>query len=412
MTVRPTSWFVVLGSLAVAACAPPTFEIDQYPIGVDLDAGVPLVLASSEGIDNSVAHPVIIDTASPITVLYNGSSTIARRLINIDVWRPGMDSVVRAEFLDVQAVLGPVGLVGEGAAFSLAGVIGADSLSRVAMRLDPANAQIRFFTDIAGSDEDHEDNCDADFPVTLVGGGMYSIGNDTTGLGANRIALGVCLAPDPPSCLYGAFPCNPGHDTVLLLSTSVGPTVLTRSAFESTTGLADADVDALPTTTLYLDGDTTARTVPMSSISSWALAAHEGDRGACGELINSRLEAIGGCTASANVPCPCFVGGSTDTTCTAGATVEMYQPIDVVIIEDSDPYLQGLRNELRPGVADIDGLLGWKALGPLVTDVDYPHSRVIFRCNDNGATCHQRPHIGDTVSDRVNVLTSVYGCLP
>ena len=39
-------------------------------------------------------YPVVIDTASQITVLYNGSSTIARRLIDIDIWRPGADPVL------------------------------------------------------------------------------------------------------------------------------------------------------------------------------------------------------------------------------------------------------------------------------------------------------------------------------
>ncbi len=44
--------------------------------------------------------------------------------------------------------------------------------------------------------------------------------------------------------------------------------------------------------------------------------------------------------------------------------------------------LQALREELRPGQAEVDGLLGLDAFTAVQVDIDYPGQRILYRCSD------------------------------
>jgi hypothetical protein len=115
------------------------------------------------------------------------------------------------------------------------------------------------------------------------------------------------------------------------------------------------------------------------------------DRGPCEELLGSRQMARGGCAEG--TPCHC---NNDEPTCPATASVELILPIDVAVVADTDPTLQAIRAELRPAVADIDGLLGLNAFTPLVVDVDYPNNRLVVRCwSPLDPTCRVRPQIDD-----------------
>ena len=124
------------------------------------------------------------------------------------------------------------------------------------------------------------------------------------------------------------------------------------------------------------------------------------DRGPCDEAFANRLMAAGGCPGPLERPdvkCPCQDG---TTRCTAGATLELEsataEGLPVLVVADDEPLLQALRDELRPGIADVDGLLGASLLGALVVDVDYPRARVILRCADPpppGVSCRTSPHL-------------------
>ena len=78
-----------------------------------------------------------------------------------------------------------------------------------------------------------------------------------------------------------------------------------------------------------------------------------------------------------------------------------------MILDDAHPLLQGIRNELRPNFAEVDGLIGMETLGSFLLDIDYPGSRLIFRCS--GGECKHRPHIDGDNRDRARDL-SARGC--
>jgi hypothetical protein len=94
-------------------------------------------------------------------------------------------------------------------------------------------------------------------------------------------------------------------------------------------------------------------------------------------------------------------------TCSAGASVELRRAVDVVILDDTHPLLQSIRNELRPAFAEIDGLLGMQTLAAFLADVDYPGARVILRCASGN--CKQRPHIDGDNRNRARALIDL-GC--
>ena len=58
--------------------------------------------------------------------------------------------------------------------------------------------------------------------------------------------------------------------------------------------------------------------------------------------------------------------------------------IRVAVLPDAHPLLQSLREELRPGLAEADGLLGLDALHGLKLDLDYPGSRMLIECAADG----------------------------
>jgi hypothetical protein len=119
----------------------------------------------------------------------------------------------------------------------------------------------------------------------------------------------------------------------------------------------------------------------------------------------------GRCTeALRDAGCPCAGNAGSDL-CAAAGSVDLEEPIEVAVIEDTHPLLQALRNELRPENAEIGGLLGMQALRPLVTDIDYPGGRVLFRCARGQAACTARPRVTTPGLERIVALAE-RGCFP
>jgi len=317
---------------------------------------------------------------------------------------------VRARFHGVRALISPVGAVGAGGAREIAGVIGGDVLTQLALRVEPSRHELRFFPDVAGDDVSHDQACSALFRITLAGGGAFVTGNDVVDFEPSRVVIAACLSPDPPEMNTAA-----GSDSLLVLATGVAPTVLSRTAYKAAARVDDAAIDALPETILYLPSDSRldgARgrrgTLPRLAL----VGRPERGRGPCRELLMSRVmaRADAGCPPDvvAAGACPCE--DKQRTSCPAASSVDLLAPVDVVVLEDTDPLLQSLRNELRPTHADVAGLLGLSALAPLSTDIDYPGSRVIFRCSAGSTGCIVRPRILEPVGDNLAELTQ-RGCL-
>jgi hypothetical protein len=66
----------------------------------------------------------------------------------------------------------------------------------------------------------------------------------------------------------------------------------------------------------------------------------------------------------------------------SAAYLELTGPIPVAVIADDDPYLQGLRFDVRPEGPELDGVLGAGALGRSRVEIDYLSGppRAIFSC--------------------------------
>ena len=383
--------------LVGSACGEPApFEIDTFPVGIDLSAGPLAIDADVPGIGR---RHVILDTGSAVTLV--GAANRERRVVTIDLKNA---EATRARFDLVTAILTPLGQVGVQPPLDIGGIVGGDVLSRIAFRIDPVAGTALLFPAISGSNAAHEDACDAVFPITIGGGGQYVIGDEQVLYQGTRIVVPACTgsAADATS--------GPtGKDASFLLATGVGRTILARNAWKRITGATDADIDALPTTTLFL-GSTDGVTVATATLPDLELVAREADeRGPCLELYLSRiLSSLSSCTQTVmdafDIQCTC-TGDNPD--CSAGAAAELRREVPVVILDDAHPLLQGIRNELRPNFAEVDGLIGMETLGSFLLDVDYPGSRLIFRCA--GGECKHRPHIDGDNRDRARDL-SARGC--
>lgn len=383
---------------AAGACTDALPVVDPFPVTVSFDAGVPILGARAAEIGDNRTFEVVVDTASAITVIDDGTVDPRRRRVDLELLAfPATPAVARARFPGVAALLAGVGAVGAGAPRDIGGVVGGDVLSRVAVRIDPTRGELRFFTDVAGGDDTQANSCAAvvrfSVPVTDT---RYVTGNEAVRFPPSKVVIGACLAPDAPTADTLA-----GGDSLLALATGIAPTILSRSAYERAVGPLDPNA---PTVTIFLPYDTAqnGETARLAKLPRLALVGvPQRTRGPCAELRVSRAlertvdltdkcsEALraAGCTCTSN---------STDTDsdlCGAAATVELDSEIEVAIVEDTHPLLQAVRNELRPESAEIGGLLGMHALAPLVTDIDYPGTRVLFRCAPGQASCKARPQV-------------------
>jgi hypothetical protein len=168
--------------------------------------------------------------------------------------------------------------------------------------------------------------------------------------------------------------------------------VLGRRAYEryrrSVIG-AFAEYESLPVATLHL----TSGPVPvrLASIRRLAIVGDTpGDtaRSPCAELRTSRITSNGGCGDDI-IDCPC----SDRRFCAAAANATIESPLVIAVIADEHPLLQALREELRPELADVDGLIGTAALRAMRVDLDYPNDRVLLDCVDHDR-CTITPALG------------------
>lgn len=393
----------------------PTY--DQFPIAIDLDGGVPIVrgCANEIGVSCRDGGPLrlAVDTAAPITVIDRTlPGTGERHRVTLQIDSAGAQ-IPRARFPGVLALESTVSATGMGAGSPIDGVIGGDVLSQVSVRLDAKRNQMFFFPTIPGGLQDHSLSCDAVFnKMSPAGGGKFELDGALVSFPASRMVIGACLDPDPMST--SVPPTGAGADGALVIATGMPITVITRSAYvrarvADMMPIVDSDIDTMcAKSSVFLPANPTASDVWLCPLTRFAMAANEdSDRGPCKELLgNRRMALFGGCDNGQECHCKDF----NENGCAAGAAVEIEGPLTIGVISDTEPTLQEIRVELRPGQPDIDGLLGMDLLGRMIVDLDYGNSRTIFRCADRADTkCVVRPRIGNNGSDLRKISTA--GCL-
>jgi hypothetical protein len=424
-TVR--AW-AVLAAAGGAACGSGN-SFDGFPIGFDVGSGA-VMAGAAEGADGAQL-PALIDTLSPVTVIDDfqpgdEDELPIRREIELRLFASG-GTVPRAAFGGVGAfdlhpcerTDGPCQVGVDAAVRDIRVVVGADALGEAAVRFDfPAN-QLRFFPDIAGDDPTRTEACDAVFPGALAGGGTLRLGDSEIDFGARRVAIGACLAYDATT----PSPAVRGTDTLFVIATGLPVSLISATAWERYRAVVGDDAvappaDSLPAITVNTSSG--AISGRLGSVNRVALLADgtgaSEERGPCQELYAHHVMIEGLCSEGdpndvcslcgdapgALGPCVC---PDRDDFCPVAASIELDRSFPIAVIDDLEPLLQALRDELRPDLPDLDGLLAPSALGPLQLDVDYPNGRAVARCGDP-SSCVTRPQIGGQKS-----LSAVTACI-
>jgi hypothetical protein len=393
------------------------FSGDPYPILVDQSSGAILVGMQREGED--LQNQAVLDVMSPLTVIDPGSGVQPQidfsSFTLLGARTPGGElTLPRAQFIDHQIVTlhpcneGQTCSVGPGdAPRSFNALIGLDTFGGDALRLRLASDEIFVLPDIAGSAVRRARACDAVMESPFRGGGTLVLGGTEITFTNWRIAIDACIRPRPARQRAQS---GRGTDALFVLSTAIGPSVMTQTAYERYSQLADATLsipalDTLPVHTVLLpSGPVTGN---LGSIPSIALVSNSGSnpRAPCRQMWASHLLALRDCLAGDDCPCDTTMG---ETFCAAPAVVEL-QPADpglaVLIVPDTEPTIQALRTELRPDRPEVDGILGTEAMQALELDIDYVHDRLLARCIDR-ATCGARPALADKPA-----RSYVNGCL-
>jgi hypothetical protein len=373
-------------ALVLGACDDAPRAIDPFPIRFETRGGVILVAADF----GAGPIPAAIDTLVPVTIvdpLATGGAAGDPRRRRVEITLLGLDpagvaSIPRARFPDTSAIEhhpcegDSLCLIGAGDdTVEIGALLGGDILGRASLRIDFGARELRFFPEMAGTEAELTNDCQAVFQSAFAGGGTLLVGGTEVPYTGRRPVLGACLDElEPPAGV------ERGTDALLAISTGIGSTVLAASAYDRYAQATGAPARAsLAAGTLYLPSGPTE--VLVAEIGRAALVGslsedeEDGERGPCRELHLNRLMSTDACADLASCPCPAGAAF-----CRTAAAVDLAGPIPVAILPDDHPLLQSLRDELRPERPEVDGILGAGALGPLRMDLDYPNGRLISRC--------------------------------
>jgi hypothetical protein len=408
---------VCVAALALAGCRYVTnsldtndFSGDPFPILVDEDSGAIVVGVQEAG--STARRRAVLDVLSPLTIVDRGAdipvSVDTTDLTILGARTPGGELDLPRARIDGQQVvtLHPCGeaecAVGvDTATQPFDALVGLDAFRGDALRLRLADDNIFILPDIAGSDLSRARACDAVMNSPFRGGGTLVLGGTEVDFTNLRIAIDSCIEPRPARLLAQSAR---GVDVLLVLSSGIGTSLLSRTAYERVRELDSTlpAVDALPEHTVFLpSGPTVGGLVELPSI---ALVGNSSAnrRAPCRQMWASHLLAMQNCMPGDDCPCP-----PGETFCPVPAVVELAPParIPVLVVPDSEPTLQALRTELRPDRPEVDGVLGAAVLDLFELDIDYTHDRLLARCVDR-TYCGARPALADRAS-----RTYVNGCL-
>jgi hypothetical protein len=388
---------------AVTACSDPdTFSGDPFPIEYVSRAGAVTVEVRASG---ELTRPAVLDVLAPLTVLDNGPDTApARRSVSLDLLgvAPAGGTVPRARFHGtiVQFHPCPDASCGVGDAatpFPVTATIGTDVLSGDALRFDFGSDQLFVLPDIAGDAAARTALCDGVFLRPFQGAGTLVLEGAEVAFTSRRIVVEACMGP---STSLAQAPSKRGADALFVISTGLGANIMSESAYlryaDGTTATVP-DLASLPDTTVQIvSGPIAGRLGGVSGLAIVATAP-KNPRGPCNENVAStyveRADPNNICPIDV-ANCPCADQGRA---CTVPAVLRLSagafrDTIPFVIVPDADPVLQALRAELRPLVGEIDGIIGTNVLESTELDIDYPHDRLLWRCNDP-SMCQARPQL-------------------
>lgn len=429
---------VAAGSAALAGCGDNyTADLDSLPIvlhraplGAPAASGITgqgalVVTASPPGAADQPGQSfdMVVGTGTPLTLLA-GAATTATEKVGFDLIDPTLPMppgpAVRGTFRGVSVLRMPLQPPGDGGMVP-GGIMGGDILRRYSVQVrlgatcaTPPCSSMTFWSHLGPDLGFLEDSGYAVLRFSLFGGGEVTAKGDPDFLGQRaplvlsptRIVLRTCAAPTAFSpdqardmCCKDADAARlaTGIDLSLVLDTGVGPMVLSQSAWERVkTGL----MTRTPPVTVppEVSGPLSLATWPTpiaavwSTIPSFAVVDNETgvntDPGPCVELGRSRrIEQVSFQTVNGIAPDACTQPCDSDPrepdkAQNSAAYLELTAAIPVAVIADEEPYLQGLRFDVRPEGPEVDGLLGAGALQRARVELDYQSApgRAVFSC--------------------------------
>jgi hypothetical protein len=383
------------------------FSGDPFPTTVDTTNGAIMLGA---GVLGETTRTAVLDVLSPITLIDPGPGTTPsvdypQLVLYGEPPGGGNFSIARAQLDQPQVVSlhpcnEPICTIGTPTApRAFDAIVGVSAFSSDALRLHLApdattnTDQIFVLPDIGGDETHRSRACDAVFPSPFRGGGTLLVGGTELAFSNWRVAVDVCIAPDPdPFKLQSAR----GTDALLVASTALGVSLLDRSAYERFRALAPTapSYDTLTDEVVLLpSGPITGRRTTLPAMALVAKSASN-PRSPCRQVYTHHLMAQRDCMTGDD--CPCTPDDPDNGLfCAVPAIVELTPPagIDVLVVDDNDTTLQALRTELRPDQPEVDGILGADVMRMLEIDVDYPNGRLLQRCTADRATCLVRPEL-------------------
>jgi hypothetical protein len=385
---------VIPVALGLFGCEDRIRTIDPFPVSFDLSSGAILAGVSA---DDGDPVRVAVDTLSPVTIFDPGvDQPITRRRIDLRLY--AVDDAVeptvpRARFTGTETFdLHPCGdqetcTVGSGeTTFEIEGIIGFDVLGRSAVTIDFPRGIFEFSPDIAGANQSRRENCEAELPSPFAGGGTLQLGDNEEPFPGRRPAVRTCLGPGE-----GIESLQQGSNALLIIATGYPISLMSQSAYERFRAAFPGTPAQSQLPEEVIDLPTGRRSLNIAQVPQMAIVGQPRDeRGACRELYANRVMRAGGCDQTGVSDCPCPVDQLPDEFCRAGSAVLLRRTVRLAIIPDEEPLLQALRDELRPGLPEVDGLLSPTDLVDLRIAFDYPTGRMLMTCEVRG-TCVTRP---------------------
>ncbi|MBK6846583.1 MAG: hypothetical protein IPG96_03205 [Proteobacteria bacterium] len=394
----------MLSLVAGGACS--DFRYEGF-LGESIPATVEQgILVAQVRLDDGPPLRAAIDNAAALTlVTQDVEGASRRRRVALRLLDAGRPTITRFLFHELELLEASAGALGLDTPLPVDLLLGVDVLAHFAVTLgypqapagnstEAAPRALTLRAELAGDNGQLAEDCDVTRLVTidglrsercaavfaggLLGGGRASIAGRNTVFPGRRIIAPLCLLPDdydptgetaPPSTASGL-------DAVAIVASGLGTPLIARSAFEQLRA-RHPELTEDPGHTLYLP--TGSESVSLVSIPRTALVANatrtlddpQRNFGPCGELARRwrllRLDRFA-------------LDAVQDRDERGAAVAWVGAPIAFAIIDDRSPLLQGLRQELRPGVADLDIVLGGGWLSFFEVDLDYPASRMVLRC--------------------------------
>jgi hypothetical protein len=446
---------LALATVALPACSEPCCTIDSFPMNLlplepPTGGGGGLVASARYPARGQIAAEpfnMSVDTGASLTFVRRHaernerSQMVLRDFDILDAQPPATAAtpVVRGMFRGIEVL--PLELDPDPARTEA--VLSGSFLQNFVVELDFTRPALTLWPRQGASDAFLTSSGFAVLHFGLLGGAELTARSRPDFLGltgpvevpATRIVLRGCGAPaafDPETpepelcCARGDEMARAtGADLALLVSTGVGPLVLSQSAWNrvaaaQATPLPEPAPGApliLPTLSAPLDG------VLWSTLPRLALVDQElddaNDPGACAELGRARrLEWVEAhqpdqaACATSEVVCTGACPQLCDTDVraagkaqNAAAYIELGDGVAVAVVPDGTPLLQGLRAEIRPEGPEIDGMIGAAVLARTRMEIDYRSDakRALLSCGKGAARsacwtsprCQRLSNLGD-----------------